>query len=97
MKPGRTTQVGVELFPIDSGGMRGVLISRGGEGGAIVDRPGERLPKVPGRRGNRLVWIQCRMEVRVTCHRQMNSRLAFTFIDSASTLRPPSEKQTSRR
>jgi len=97
MKPGRATQAGVEIFPIDSGGMRGVPIPRGGEGGAILDLPGERLPKVPGGRGNRLVWIQCRMEVRVTHHRQINSPLAFTFIVSASTLRPPSEKQTSRR
>lgn len=66
IKPGRAAQGGVELIHGLTGARLRVAIPRGVERGEVVRLPGEGLPKPRGGRGDLLVRITYRVEVRVT-------------------------------
>lgn len=66
LKPERAAQGGIEMIPGVTGGLIRVLIPRGVGRGEIVRVPDEGLPKARGGRGDLLVRITYRVEVRVT-------------------------------
>ena len=66
IKPQRAVQGGVEMIPGAAGSMLRVQIPRGVTRGEIVRIPGEGLPKPRGGRGDLLVRIIYRPEVRVS-------------------------------
>jgi curved DNA-binding protein len=66
IKPGRAAQGGTEMIPGVTGALLRVHIPRGVGRGEIVRIPGEGLPKPRGGRGDLLVRITYRVEVRVS-------------------------------
>lgn len=66
LKPERAAQGGVELVHSLTGGRLRVPIPRGVERGEIIRIAGEGLPKPRGGRGDLLVRINYRVEVRIT-------------------------------
>ncbi len=66
IKPERAKQGGTEMIHSLTGAMLRVLIPRGVERGEILRIPGEGLPKSRGGRGDLLVRINYRVEVRIT-------------------------------
>ena len=66
IKPERAAQGGTEMIRGLSGAMVRVPIPRGAGRGEIVRIPGEGLPKPRGARGDLLVKITYRVEVRIT-------------------------------
>ena len=65
IKPERATQGGTEMIPGVTGAMLRVQIPRGAGRGEVVRIPGEGLPKPRGGRGDLLVRITYRPEVRI--------------------------------
>jgi curved DNA-binding protein len=66
LKPQRATQGGTELIPSVTGARLRVEIPRGAARGEILRIPGEGLPKPRGGRGDLLVRITYRPEVRIS-------------------------------
>lgn len=65
IKPERVAQGGTEMLPVVTGAMLRVQIPRGVAKGQILRLPGEGLPKPRGGRGDLLVRITYRIEVRI--------------------------------
>ncbi len=68
IKPARAAQGGTEMLPGITGAMLRVQIPRGVANGQILRLPGEGLPKPHGGRGDLLVRITYRIEVRIVRH-----------------------------
>ncbi|NBV21141.1 MAG: hypothetical protein EBS05_04360 [Proteobacteria bacterium] len=66
LKPERAAQGGMEMIRSATGTMLSVRIPRGVARGEIIRLPGEGLPKARGGRGDLLVRITYRVEVRIS-------------------------------
>jgi curved DNA-binding protein len=66
IKPGRAVQGGVEMIPGVTGSALRIAIPRGVGRGEMIRVPGEGLPKPRGGRGDLLVRITYRPEVRIS-------------------------------
>ena len=66
LKPERATQGGTEMIPGVTGSLVRVEIPRGVGRGEILRVPGEGLPRSRGGRGDLLVRVKYRVEIRVT-------------------------------
>ena len=67
INPQRAAQGGVEMIRSVSGALLRVQISRGVSRGEVLRIPGEGLPRPRGGRGDLLVRVTYRPEVRITC------------------------------
>jgi curved DNA-binding protein len=67
INPQRAAQGGVEMIRSVSGALLRVQISRGVSRGEVLRIPGEGLPRPRGGRGDLIVRVTYRPEVRITC------------------------------